>query len=151
MKVKVAFSILLLAIFGIVALPRTAQAQDDHAVVMRFDKPIEIPGRVLPAGTYTFVAPEDQEGDVIQIFNGARTHMIATVQAIRTERVDPTDKFQVILGESSQSGSQALIKWFDAGATSGYELLYPHREEQRLRASETAVSTQPLERPVSGD
>jgi hypothetical protein len=148
---KVAYAILLSAIFSIIALPITAQAQDDHAVVMHFDKPIEIPGQVLPAGSYTFVVPENTGGAVVQIFNGKRTRLIATVQAVGAQRVEASDRFEFTLGQGSQPTSQALVKWFEAGATSGYELLYPHREEQQLRASETTVFVQPVDRPLSGD
>jgi hypothetical protein len=148
---KVAYAILLFAIFNIIALPLTAQAQDDHAVVMHFDKPVEIPGQVLPAGSYTFVVPESTGGTVVQIFNAKRTHLVATVQAVGAQRLEASDKFEVTLGEGNQSASQALVKWFDAGALNGYELIYPHGEGQQLRASETTVSVRPVDRPVSGD
>ena len=148
---KVIYPILLLVVVSLIALPNLAQAQDDHTVIMRFEKPVEIPGQVLPAGTYSFVTPEAAAGPLIQIFNGSRTHLIATVQAITATRVEPADKFQVMFGEGSQSASPAVVSWFSAGATTGYELVYPHREAQQLRASETTVPVGPLDRPVSGD
>jgi hypothetical protein len=48
----------------------------DQATTVTFTQPVQIPGQLLPAGTYVFrLANNDSSHNVVQIFNSDRTHI----------------------------------------------------------------------------
>jgi hypothetical protein len=66
MKVAVImkFSTILLVLGFLTALPAARADESNQATKVTFSQPIQIPGRVLPAGTYWFMLPEsDTEHD----------------------------------------------------------------------------------------
>src|SRR3954463_8796992 len=108
-----AFAIVLSCVL---AVPR-AHAQSLEAIKIHFDKPVEVPGQTLPAGTYMFVVPESAENEV-QIFNASRTQLLATLQTIPTERAEMTSEIQVKFNEHAGSSAPALLSWFAPGESS---------------------------------
>jgi hypothetical protein len=86
-----------------------------------FSQPIEIPGEVLPAGTYLFRLPDADNLNIVQIFNSEGTRVYATLQTISTERPQPTDNTAVTLVEQGAGRPEALLKWFCPGDTDGHE------------------------------
>jgi hypothetical protein len=53
------------------ALSSVARADEwNKRTVLTFSQPVEIPGRVLPAGTYTFMLADSMsDRHIVQIFN----------------------------------------------------------------------------------
>jgi LPXTG-motif cell wall-anchored protein len=103
--------------------------------VMTFSQPVEIPGQVLPAGTYTFVlldSPSDRH--IVQIFNADGSQLITTVLAINDYRLRPTGDTVVKFAERSGDNPEALKAWFFPGDNFGQEFVYP-----KQRAVELAV------------
>ena len=71
----------------------------DRSTKLTFSKPIQIPGEVLPAGTYLFrLADSDSGQRVVQIFNPDGTVPYATVLTIATERPYPTGRYCGCIG-----------------------------------------------------
>jgi len=102
-----------------------------------FSAPVEVPGRVLPAGTYVFKlldSPADRH--VVQIFNKDETKPIAEVLAIPDERLQPRGKTVITFDERPGNSPEALRAWFYPGNTVGQEFVYP-----RSRAKEIARRT----------
>jgi hypothetical protein len=98
-----------------------------------FSEPIQIPGEVLPAGTYLFrLADGDSGQHVVQIFNADRTIPYATVLTITTERPYPTGDTAVTLAEQGAGNPDALLKWFYPGRVTGNEFLYSKQKENEL-------------------
>ena len=85
----VVFSIILACM---VFLPAAVAGEWDQATKMNFSEPVEIPGVVLPAGSYWFVLA-DSQGDqqIVQIFNADRTKIYATEETVPTERLQATE------------------------------------------------------------
>jgi hypothetical protein len=107
--------------------------ESDQATTITFSQPIQIPGQVLPAGTYLFkLVDSDSDRNLVQIFNADRTVLYATVQTIETERQDPTGHTVVSLAEQGTGQPDALLKWFYPGRETGNEFLYPKQEEKEL-------------------
>lgn len=81
-----------LALLGVVATSGTARADDwNKKTVITFSQPVEIPGHVLPAGTYTFkLADSLSDRHIVQIFNADGSDIIATFIAISDYRLKPT-------------------------------------------------------------
>jgi len=101
--------------------------------VMTFNQPFEIPGQVLPAGTYTFrLADSLSDRIVVQIFNADGSRIIATVLAISNYRLQSTDKTVVTFSERSGDNPDAIKAWFYPGDTFGVEFVYPKQRAIQL-------------------
>jgi len=96
----------------------------DQATTITFSQPIQIPGQVLPAGTYLFkLADSNSNQNIVQVFNTDRTVLYATLQTIATERQEPTGDTAVTLAEPESGGPNVLVKWFYPGRETGNEFL----------------------------
>lgn len=118
----------------------------DQATTLTFNQPVQIPGRVLPAGSYLFkLANTDSDLNVVQIFNVDRTVLYATLQTIPTDRLDPAGHTVVEFAEQGTGQPDALLKWFYPGRETGNEFLYPQHKEKELAQDkqQTIVADQP--------
>ena len=105
----------------------------DQRTKLTFSEPIQIPGEVLPAGTYLFrLADGDSGQHVVQIFNADGTVPYATVLTIATERPYPTGDTAVTLAEQGAGNPDALLKWFYPGRVTGNEFVYSKQKEKEL-------------------
>jgi LPXTG-motif cell wall-anchored protein len=133
--VKTIFAVLALTLLGATLAPGARADEWNKKTVLTFSQPIEIPGQILPAGTYTFVlldSPSDRH--IVQIFNADGSHIIATVLAINDYRLKPTGDTVVKFAERSGDNPEALKAWFYPGDNFGQEFVYP-----KQRAIELAV------------
>ena len=106
--------------------------ESDQATTITFSQPIQIPGQVLPAGTYLFKLASGDDLNVVQIFNAGRTVLYATLQTVATDRPEPTDHTVVALAEQGTEQPDVLLKWFYPGREIGNEFLYPKQKEKEL-------------------
>ena len=105
----------------------------DEATTMTFSQPVQIPGQVLPAGTYLFkLVDSSSDRNLVQIFNADRTVLYATLQTIPTERQEPTGNTVVALAEQGTAQPEALLKWFYPGRETGNEFVYSKQTEKEL-------------------
>jgi len=115
--------------------------ESDEATFMSFNAPVQIPGQVLPAGTYLFeLADRGSEPNVVQVFSSDRTVLYGTFLTVATERQNPTDDTTVKLAEPEYGGTPVLLKWFYPGRDIGNEFLYSRQAENELaRDSQQAI------------
>ena len=105
----------------------------DEATTMTFSQPVQIPGQVLPAGTYLFKLVDiSSDRNLVQIFNADKTVLYATLQTIPTERQEPTGNTVVALAEEGTAQPEALLKWFYPGLETGNEFVYSKQTEKDL-------------------
>jgi len=105
----------------------------DQATTITFSQPIQIPGQVLPAGTYLFkLANTDTERNTVQILNAERTVLYATVHTIPTEPHEPTGDTVIALAEQEGGQPDVLLRWFYPGNETGNEFVYPKQKENEL-------------------
>jgi hypothetical protein len=129
------FAVLALTLLGATLATGARADESNKKTVMTFSQPIEIPGQILPAGTYTFVlldSPADRH--IVQIFDADGTHIIATVLAINNYRLKPTGDTVVKFAERAGDNPEALKAWFYPGDNFGQEFVY-----SKKRAVELAV------------
>jgi hypothetical protein len=120
--------------------------ESDQATTITFIQPIQIPGQVLPAGTYLFkLADSNSNQNIVQVFNADRTVLYATLQTIATERQEPTGHTVVTLAKQGAGQPDALLKWFYPGRETGNEFLYPTQKEKELAQDrqQTIVANHP--------
>ncbi|MGB2678914.1 MAG: hypothetical protein WAN12_17670, partial [Candidatus Acidiferrum sp.] len=68
--VKALFCLLALTLFAATLLPSARADQWNKKTVVTFSQAVEVPGKILPAGTYTFQlldSPSDRH--IVEIFN----------------------------------------------------------------------------------
>jgi len=70
-----------LPFFGLailIVLPAARADQSNEAIKVTFRQPVQIPGRVLQAGTFWFELPEDiNQHYLVRIYNADRTRLYA--------------------------------------------------------------------------
>ena len=78
---------LTLLLLGFVSASNARGDEWNQKTVLTFTRPVEIPGHVLPAGTYTFkLADSTIDRHIMQIFNADESEIVATVMTISTGR-----------------------------------------------------------------
>ena len=79
MKINKVALLIAFAIASILFLEVAARADEaDQSIKITFNQPIEIPGQILPAGTYLFKLADPNDLDVVRIFNSQGTRLYAT-------------------------------------------------------------------------
>lgn len=126
------------ALFFAVAVPTTMFADESNeATKLTFSDPVEVPGVVLPAGTYWFqLADNGADRNVVQIWNADRTQLVTTVLAIADYRMQPTGKTVINFKERPSDSPDAIRAWFYPGNNFGDEFVYP-----KTRATQLAKQT----------
>jgi hypothetical protein len=139
------------AIASVLFLEVAARADEtDQSIKITFSQATEIPGQILPAGTYLFKLADPNNLDVVRIFNSEGSRLYATLQTNTAERREPTGDAVVVLAEQPEGRPETLVKWFYPGNTSGHELVYSKQEEQQLAQDHRQTITA-KETPQAGD
>lgn len=127
------FVAILFLLAVLVALPAARADESNQATRVTFSQPVQIPGRVLPAGTYWFELPEDiSEHYLVRIYSADRSVLYATLLAPNSERATATDRTVFGLAERGSAQPQAIVTWFYPGETTGHQFLYPKQVEKEL-------------------
>jgi hypothetical protein len=133
MKINKVALLIAFAIASVLFLEVAAHADEmDQSIKITFSQAIQIPGQVLPAGTYLFKLADPNNLDVVHIFNSEGTRLYATLETITAERRKPSGHTVVTLAEQPDGRPETLVKWFYPGSASGHELVYSKQEEQQL-------------------
>jgi hypothetical protein len=140
----------LLLVTGLSALAVTPRAMADtwnQKTIFTFSGPVEIPGQVLPAGTYVFKLANSQSSrHIVQIFNKDENQVLGTFLAIPDYRLKPSDKPIIRFEERASGQPQAIKAWFYPGRSYGHEFVYPKKEAVELaEANHTPVPAMPDE------
>jgi LPXTG-motif cell wall-anchored protein len=135
--VKTILAVLALALLGATFAPGAWADEWSKKTVMTFDQPIEIPGQILPAGTYTFALVESHsDRNIVRIFKADGTTVVATILAINNYRLHSTDNTSVKFAERSGDNPEALKAWFYPGDNFGQEFVYPRQRAAQLAIAE---------------
>lgn len=129
-----------LSIFAAAALCSVAFTPGLHASAMNektlvtVNAPVEIPGRVLPAGTYTFKVVNGSGGNVVAIRNANTGHFVTYMLGTPTYRAVTPNKAIVTLTERPSNNPPAIHKWFYPGFNSGLKFTYHHVQPSSVAA-----------------
>jgi hypothetical protein len=105
----------------------------DQATTITFNAPVEIPGEVLPAGTYLFrLVDKRSDQEVVQILNSDGTKLYKMLMTVPAVRQQPTSDTVITLAEQGSGAPDALLTWYYPGSLIGHEFMYPGREEKKL-------------------
>jgi hypothetical protein len=114
-----------MALMGSLFVPMVHADEWNKTTNVTVDKPIQVPGMVLPAGSYEFKQQVPNDPTLVSIFNADGTDLITTIQGIPDYRTEPADKTILQLEERPAGQPEALKAWFYPGYNSGVQFVYP--------------------------
>lgn len=145
---KLKTMMMLLVGFGALAVVHSAKAdQWNQKTVLTFSAPVEIPGQILPAGTYVFKLANSQSNrHIVQVFNEDENHVYGTFLAIPDYHLRPSSKTIIKFHERPAGSPEAIKAWFYPGRNYGHQFVYPKTEALSLaKANNTPVPSMPVE------
>src|SRR5882724_1437078 len=116
---------LLFILFGATLSLGARADQWDKKTIVTFGEDVEIPGQILPAGTYVFkLATNTSDRHIVQIWTADENRILATIMTISNSRLDPYDQSRFEFDERPSGSPMALKVWFYPGDTTGQEFVY---------------------------
>ncbi len=124
---------LCLALFFLLAGPRLRADEWNQATKVSFSQSVEVPGRVLNAGTYWFtLMNDDSDRNIVQIWNADRTQVVATILTVPDYRMQPKGRTVIKFEERPSKEPEALQAWFYPGDKYGHEFVYAESRAREL-------------------
>ena len=105
--------------------------------IMKFDKPVQIPGAVLPAGTYLF---QFLTPSFIRVTSPDRRQVFTTFTTIPVSRTVPPYRGQVRFQTLGGAEPLRLLAWYLPGSSDGNQPIYPKPPKSALLAEAGVVS-----------
>ncbi len=143
MKAKL---LLLVSVTVLGSLMPMAKADDwDQRTIFSFSGPVEIPGQILPAGTYVFkLVNSSSDRNIVQVFNRDENHLYGTFLAIPDYRLQPAGKPIITFEERAAGSPEAVKAWFYPGDNYGHDFVYPKPKAVALaKANNAPVPSMP--------
>ncbi len=98
----------------------------DKKTIVTFGDSMEIPGQVLPAGTYVFrLADSPSNRRIVQIWSGDESQLLATILTVPDYRLNEDDRAMFEFEERPSDQPMALHSWFFPGDNTGQQFVYP--------------------------
>ena len=135
------------AILLVLSLSSRAKADDwDKKTIVTFDQDVEIPGQVLPAGTYVFkLFRSNSDRFIVQVWDGSESQLLATLMTIGDSYPNPRGKAYFVLDTSAtdEGYPPAVVSWFFAGTDEGRDFIYSGYSTTRMLDNQDNVQSQP--------
>lgn len=142
------------ALIGAVGLSGIHADEWSKTTKVTFADAVQVPGTVLPAGTYTFrLMDSSSNRHIVQVFNEDGTHLITTILAIPNYQLQVSGKTILAFDERPAGEPEALKAWFYPGDNFGQEFVYPKAEATALSTMNNttvpSTETEPAPQPVA--
>ncbi|HTQ95657.1 MAG TPA: hypothetical protein VMH89_02565 [Candidatus Acidoferrum sp.] len=136
MKKQVILPIALATLFVVLCLCPSVNADEwNKKTKVTFDTDVEIPGQVLPAGTYVFkLFSSTSDRYIVQVWTRDEMQLLATLVTVGDSYPNPSGKAYFLLDNSptEEGYPPALISWYFAGSDDGREFIYPSYTTTRM-------------------
>ena len=128
-------------------LPMAKADEWNQRTNVTFSGPVEIPGKVLPAGTYEFKLMNSQaDRNIVQVFSKNQRHLYGTFLTVPDYHLKPKGKTVITFEERTAGSPEAVKAWFYPGDNYGHEFVYPKAKALQLaKANNTPVASMPDE------
>src|SRR5213079_3268688 len=118
----VVLGVLGLALLATLLAPASSADEWDKKTILTFSGPVEIPGKVLPAGTYVFkLLDSPSNRHIVQVFDKDEKHLLATALTVPDYRLQPADKPLLQFEEQPSDTPPSLKAFFYPGDNYGQE------------------------------
>jgi len=120
-----------------------------------FSKAVEVPGAVLPAGSYIFKLDESNSNrHIVRVTNMRGNKTYATILAIPDYRINASSKTVMYFGEkglgSAPDSAVAIKSWFYPGDNYGQRFVYPKAKATQIaKVYNQPVAAQTSTAPVT--
>lgn len=94
---------------------------------MTFDQDVEIPGQVLPAGTYVFkLFRSSSNRNIVQIWTEHEMHLLSTLMTVGDSYPNPSGEAYFVLDmRGTDEGYPPVVtSWFFGGGDEGRDFIY---------------------------
>jgi len=128
-------AVVSMGLLGLGLAPNARADEWNKRTTLTVNQTIQVPGAVLPPGTYVIKlldSPSDRH--IVQIFNANETKVETTILAIPNYRLKPTGTSLFTFWEMPPGQPRALRAWFYPGDNFGQEFAYP-----KVKATEIAA------------
>src|SRR4030081_2875314 len=127
------FATLSVALLGIGFAPTARSDEWNKKTIVTTNVPLEVPGKVLPPGTYVFKLLDSASNrNIVQIFDKDEKRLYATLVAVPDYRLQPSDKPLLQFEERAGNSPEAIKAWFYPGDQYGQQFVYPHKRAAEL-------------------
>jgi len=137
----------LTAAFLAISLSAGVKADDwDKKTIVTFDQDVEIPGQVLPAGTYVFkLFRSNSDRFIVQVWSRGESQLLATLITIGNSNPNPSGNPYFVLDTTGteEGYPPAIVSWFFAGSDEGRDFIYFGYSDTRIVGSQASPETQP--------
>jgi hypothetical protein len=131
MNVRTTLFVMGLVLAFAIMLPVVHADDWNQATRFTFSQPVQIPGQVLPAGTYWFQLAATNDRHLVHIFREDWT-VVATLNTVSRTRYGSDAEAAITLANRGAAQPQTIVAWYFVGETEGHEFLYPKQEEREL-------------------
>jgi len=126
-------SVLSAAMIGMVALPALQADPIKKATEVTFSGPTEIPGMVLPPGTYKIKVPDPYtHSDMVGFYDPSESHLYKLVRTVPAYRTTLKDKTVITFQERAAGAPPAVDRWFYPDDYYGRQFVYPKVELRQV-------------------
>jgi hypothetical protein len=113
--------------------PKASAGDWDEKSMLTFDQPVELPGIVLPAGTYIFkliASPVDR--NLVQVLSADELKVYGTFNAVPRFRYDTSEKSLIVYEDRTPGSPKAIKEWFYPNYSYGHEFVYSRVEPSQI-------------------
>jgi hypothetical protein len=144
---KAILPLLVVAVFFALSFSPVAIADNwDKKTIVTFDQDVEIPGQVLPAGTYVFkLFRSNSDRSVVQVWTAREKQLLATLITVGDSYPNPSgDPYFVLDMTGTEEGyPPAVVSWFFAGSDEGRDFIYQGYSTTRIVDGQPGSQSQP--------
>ncbi len=120
------------AILAACLIPAAADEWNKKTIVM-FNAPVEVPGKVLPPGTYVFkLLDSTSNRNIVQIWDKDEKQLYATIMGVPDYSLKTPEKPIIRFEERPSDTPEAVKAWFYPGDNYGVQFVYPHEQAVQL-------------------
>jgi hypothetical protein len=132
--------IVLAALLLALSLGSGVKADDwDKKTVVTFDQDVEIPGWILPAGTYVFkLFNSSSNRYIVQVWDQDEMNLITTLMTVGDSYPNPTGHTYFVLdtSQTDEGYPPAVVSWFFAGSDEGRDFIYSGYSTTQMMGSQ---------------
>lgn len=137
----------IVAVLFVLSLSSAVNADEwNKKTVVTFNQDVEIPGWVLPAGTYVFkLLNSSSNRFTVQVWDRDEMHLITMLSTVGDSYPNPRGDSYFVL-DTSQTGEgypPAVVGWFFAGSDEGRDFIYPGSSNTKMVDSQETSQPQP--------
>jgi hypothetical protein len=126
-KISIVTLVLAVALAVLPLCPPTSADEWDKKTIVTFDQDVEIPGQVLPAGTYVFkLFRSSSNRNIVQVWTQHESHLLSTLMTVGDSYPNPSGEpyFVLDMTGTDEGYPPVVTSWFFGGGDEGRDFIY---------------------------